>query len=147
MSVGVHHYRHAGLARSAHVLAAQVEPVGQPVHLHRSLGLPEPREDRVEIHRVRRPPPDQSSRRVAQRAHVRRLQRCEHAPRQLLPRGPLTAVNARLHPVELRQQVLGQIQRPVAPDVALDPTQQPERRELLVRLRDFLRLPPHVVGR
>ena len=40
---------HARLARQADVLVAQVEPVGQPVHLDRAALLREPGEDGLEV--------------------------------------------------------------------------------------------------
>ena len=56
------------------------------------------------------------------------------------------AWSADLHPVELREHVVGQVERAVREDVALDAAQDPERRELLVRGGDLLGLAPHVVG-
>ena len=64
----------------------------------------------------------------------------------LAPRHPLAAVDARLHPVELGEDVVGQVEPPVGEDVALDPAQDAERREPLVGRRDLLGLPADVVG-
>ena len=61
------------------------------------------------------------------------------------PRHPLPAVHARLHPVELREDVVGKVEPPVGEDVALDPAQDAERRQQLVRGRDLLGLAADVV--
>ena len=58
----------------------------------------------------------------------------------------LARVHARLHPVELREHVVREVERSVGEDVALDPAQHAERRDELVRGGDLLALPPHVVG-
>ena len=65
----------------------------------------------------------------------------------LRARHPLAAVDARLHPVELRQHVVGEVEPPVREDVALDPAQDAERREQLVRGGDLLALAADVVRR
>ncbi len=59
---------------------------------------------------------------------------------------PLARVDAGGDPVELVQDVVGQIQRAVGKDVALDAAQDPERRERLVGRGDLLALAAHVVG-
>ena len=56
------------------------------------------------------------------------------------------AVDARLHPVELGEHVVGEVEPPVGEDVALDPAQDAERREHLVRGGDLLALAADVVG-
>jgi hypothetical protein len=55
-------------------------------------------------------------------------------------------VHAGLHPVELGEHVVGQVEPPVGQDVALDPAQHAERRERLVGRRDLLALAADVVG-
>ena len=62
-------------------------------------------------------------------------------------RHPLPAVHARLHPVELGEDVVGKVEPAVGKDVALDPAQDAERREQLVGRGDLLALAAHVVGR
>ena len=119
---------------------------GQPVHLDRAALLGEPGEDGLEVDRVRRPVVDQPPGRVAEAADVGRVQRGQHALGQLLARAALAGVDARLHPVELGQQVVGQVERAVAADVALGSAQEAERRELLVGGRDLLGLAAHAVG-
>ena len=128
------------------MLVAQVEPGRQAVHLDRAALLGEPREDGLEVDRVRRAVVDQPPGRVAEAADVGRVERGEHALGQLLARRALAAVDARLHPVELGQQVVGQVERTVAADVALGAAQEAERRELLVGGRDLLGLAAHAVG-
>ena len=54
-------------------------------------------------------------------------------------------VHARLHPVELGKDVVGQVERPVRKDVALDPAQDAERCERLVRRGDLLGLSSDIV--
>jgi hypothetical protein len=54
----------------------------------------------------------------------------------------LAAVDACLHPLELREDVVGQVEPPVGEDVALDPAQDAERRQELVRGGDLLGLAP-----
>ena len=73
-------------------------------------------------------------------------ERLLHAPGELRPRHSLAAVHARLHPVELGEHVVGEIEAPVGEDVALDRAQDPERREQLVRGGDLAGLAAHVVG-
>ena len=75
----------ARLARQAHVLVAEVEPVREPVHLDRAALLGQPREDGLEVDRVRRPVVDQPPGRVAEAADVRATRapraRASSAPR------------------------------------------------------------------
>ena len=56
-------------------------------------------------------------------------------------------MDARLHPVELREDVVGEVEPAVGQDVALDPAQDAKRRQHLVRGRDLIGLAAHVVGR
>src|SRR5256885_9103971 len=51
------------------------------------------------------------------------------ALRQLPARHPLSAVHARLYPLEIREGVVGKIEPPVGKDVALDPAQDRVRSE------------------
>ena len=69
-----------------------------------------------------------------------------HAPCQLLARLPLPRVRRGLHPLELGEDVVGQVEAAVVEDVALGAAQDPERRELLVRARNLLGLAAQVVG-
>ena len=62
-------------------------------------------------------------------------------------RHPLAAVDARLHPVELGEHVVGEVEPAVREDVALDPAQDAERGQQLVGGGDLLGLTAHVVGR
>ena len=138
---------HAGAQRVADVLAAQVEPVGQAVDLERDALLERDLEHALEVERVLRPAVDEPARRMAEAAHVRVAQRLLDALRHLPPRHPLPAVHARLHPVELGEHVVGEVEPPVGEDVALDPAQDAERRQHLVRGRDLLGLAADVVRR
>ena len=63
--------------RSPHVLAEQVEPVGQAVHLERDARLERDLEDRVEVERVRRPVVEEPARRVREAARGRMAHRLD----------------------------------------------------------------------
>ena len=58
----------------------------------------------------------------------------------------LPAVHAGLDPVELSEDVVGEVEPPVGEDVALDPAQHPERSQLRVGRGDLLALAADVVG-
>ena len=58
---------------------------------------------------------------MAERGHVRILERRDGALRQLLARTALAAVDARLDPVELGEHVVGQVEVAVRENVAFDP--------------------------
>jgi len=136
----------AGFQRVADVLAAQVESIGQAVDLERDPFLERDVENALEVERVLRPAVDEPALGMAEAAHMRVAQRLLDALCHLAPRHPLPAVHARLHPVELGQDVVGKIEPPVGEDVALDPAQHPERRQEFAGSRDLLGLPADVVG-
>ena len=75
-------------------------------------------------------------------ADVGRVERREHALRQLLARSALAAVDARLHPVELGEHVVGEVERAVPADVALGAAQERGTARAFVGLGDLLGLPP-----
>ena len=77
---------------------------------------------------------------------MRVAQRLLHARGHLRARHPLAAVDARLHPVELGEHVVGEVEPAVGQDVALDPAQDAERRQRLVGRGDLLALAADVVG-
>ena len=104
-------------------------------------------EHALEVERVLRPAADDPARRMAEAAHVRVAQRLLDALGHLPPRHPLPAVHAGLHPVELGEHVVGEVEPAVGQDVALDPAQDAERRQQLVGGRDLLALAADVVGR
>jgi hypothetical protein len=83
---------------------------------------------------------------MAQAAHVRVAQRLLDALGHLPSRHPLPAMDAGLHPLELGQRVVGEVEPTVGEDVALDPAQDAERRQRVVGRRDLLGLPADVVG-
>ena len=128
------------------MLVAQVEPVGQAVHLERDAGLERDLDHALQVERVRRPVPDQPAGRMAEAAHRRMPHRLGHLARQRRALLALARVEAELHPVELGQHVVGQVERAVAADVDLGAAQDPERRELLVRGGDLLGLAAQRVG-
>ena len=102
------------------MLALQVEPIGQPVHLEGDAGLERDLVDPVEVERVLGPMSDQPPCRMAEAAHRGMTHRLGHSRGQLRARRPLTRVERELHPVELGQDVVGKVERAVAPDVAFD---------------------------
>ena len=122
------------------MLAAQVEPVRQAVHLHRDAPLQRDLEDRVEVECVLGAVPDEPALRMAQAAHRRVAHRLRHLRRQLRARRALARVQAQLHPVELGEDVVREVERAVGTDVALGAAQHAERRERLVRGSDLLPL-------
>ena len=126
---------------------AEVEPRRQAVDLERDAALDGERVGAVEVERVLRPAADHPPGRVAEAADVGVVERRLDAGGHLRARHPLAAVDARLHPVQLRQHVVGEVEPPVREDVALDPAQDAERREQLVRGRDLLALAADVVRR
>ena len=72
------------------------------------------------VHGGQRMPRREMTARV-EAAHMRVEECLLHALRHLGPRHPLAAVDAGLHPVELSEDVVGQVEPPVGKDVALDP--------------------------
>ena len=128
------------------MLAAQVEPGGQAVDLERDPVLERDLVHPLEVERVLRPAADEPARRMAEAAHVGVAQRLLDALGHLRARHPLAAVHAGLDPVELGEDVVGQVEPPVGEDVALDPAQDAERRQQLVGGGDLLALAAHVVG-
>ena len=135
-------------ARSARrTAAAEVEARSRPVHLERDALLERDSVDVIEVEGVLRAAADQPARCVAEAAHVGIAQRRLHAPGHLLSRHALAAVHARLHPVELGQYVVGEVEPAVGEDVALDAAEDAERRQELVRGGDLLTLAADVVGR
>jgi hypothetical protein len=84
--------------------------------------------------------------RMADRPQGRMVHRLERALRQLVSRLPLPRVHRRLHPLELIEDVVRQVERAVGEDVALAAAQHAERRELIVRGGDLFGLTAKVVG-
>ena len=68
------------------------------------------------------------------------VHRLDRSLRQLVAAPALAGVDARHHPVQLGEHVVREVERRVGPDVALDPAQDAERRQALVRGRDLLAL-------
>ena len=134
-----------GRERVAHVAGGEIEPVREPVHLDRHARLQRDLEDLLEIERVLRPVVEDPALRVRETARSRMAHRLEHALRERLPAPALARVEADLHPVELREHVVREVERAVRQDVGLDPAEQPERRQPLVRRCDLLALAAHAV--
>ena len=103
-------------------------------------------EGALEVERVLGAMPDQAPGGVTEAADRGMLHRV-HDPRgELPPRRPLPGVQRQLHPVELREDVVREVERAVADDVALDPAEHAEGRELLVHRGDLLGLPAQIVA-
>ena len=132
---------HAGAQRLAHELGGEVDAVREAVRLDRGARLEADLEQPLEVDRVRRAMVEDAPLRVADAAHRRVPGRLRHPHRHLLARLPLPGVDGGLHPVELRQHLVGEIERAVAEDVALAPPQDAEGRDELVRGGDLFALP------
>ena len=100
----------------------------------------------LQVERVLGPVADQPPGWMAETAHGRVTHRLDDARGQLLPGRALAGVQRELHPVELGEHVVGNVECAVAADVALDAAQHPERRERLVRRGDLDGLPPQRVA-
>ncbi len=72
--------------------------------------------------------------------------RLRHLARQLVACLALAGVQAELHPVELGQHVVGEVELAVAPDVDLRPSEDPKRSHLLVHGGNLLGLASQSVG-
>ena len=99
----------------------------------------------LEIESVRRTVIDDPPLRMAQRTHGRMSHRLRDLARQLVALLPLPGVQAELHPLELREHVVGKIERAVGPYIHLGASQHAEGRKLLVDRCDLLCLPPQSV--
>jgi hypothetical protein len=119
----------SGTQGVAHVFAAQVEAVGEAVHLERDVLLEGQLEHAVKVEGVLRATVDVAAFGVAQAAHVGVSERLLHALCHFRSRHPLASVDARLHPLEIREDVIGKIESPVGEDVALDAPQDPKWRQ------------------
>ena len=83
----------------------------QAVRLDRDPGLERDLEDGVEVERVGRPVVDDAPVRVAQARGRRMAHRLDHALRETVARLALSRVEADLHPLELREHVVGEVER------------------------------------
>ena len=126
--------------------AGEVEPVGQAVHLDRDARLERDLEDAVEVERVLGAVVEDPPLRMRETARGRMAHRLDDPVRDRLARRALAGVEADLHPLELGEDVVREVERAVREDVALAAAEDPERRQHLVRGRDLLGLAPEVVG-
>ena len=138
MRVGRADDLNAGSQRLADVLATQIEAWGEAVDLDRDSLLERDLEDPLEVDRVLGTAVDIAAGRVAEATHVRVEQRLLDTPRHLGRGHPLATVDAGLNPVELSEDVVGEVEPPVAQDVAFDTREHPERSEQLVGGGDLL---------
>src|SRR5438105_8282606 len=137
---------HAGFDGETHLLVPQVEPVRQPVRLERDALGERDLEHALQHQRVGRPVVDDPSLRVAEAAHGGMAHRLDDLLRQPVCVLSLSRVERELHPLELRERVVGEIERSVAPDVALGAAQDAERCKRGVHRVDLLRLTAQRAG-
>src|SRR5262249_12287216 len=124
----------------------KVDPVRQAVDLDRLAVTLRGLDHGLDVDRVWRPATDVAARRVAYARDVRVLERARRAGGELVAHLPLAAVDRGLHPAEPGEHVVGEVELSVRANVALDPGEDAEGREPLVRGGDLLGLPANVVG-
>ena len=125
--------------------ADEVEPVRQAVHLQRDARLERDLEDPLQVERVLGPVVEDPPLRVREARRSRMAHRLDDPVGERRAAPALAGVEADLHPLELGEHVVGEVERAVREDVALAAAQDPERREQLVRGGDLLALPADVV--
>jgi len=126
MGVGVDQDRHARLRRGSGVDLVEVAAVGVCVDLEHRAGANARLEHGLEVELVWRSLLDLAPAEVADAVDVGALDGADDAGGHRLGAHPEGRVDARDDPVELRQQLVGIIQRPVGEDVDLRPRQQPQ---------------------
>jgi hypothetical protein len=126
--------------------ARQIEAVREAVDLDRETCLERHFEHLVQVEGVLGAVVEDPPLRMAETARIRIPHGLGDDARQLRLGPPLACVQADLNPVQLCEDVVGEIEAAVREDVALDPAQHVERSETLVRGRNLLRLPAYVVG-
>ena len=133
------------LDRQAYLGAREVEAVWKAVRLQGDPGLQRDLEDGLEVEGVRRPVVDDPALRMAEARDRRVAHRLRHLAGERLTRLALAGVEAELHPVELGEDVGGEVEPALAQDVHLGPAQDAKRRQLLVGRGDLLALAAQVV--
>jgi hypothetical protein len=127
------------------VNVAQVEP-GRSLFTSTATPVSMATSKPAQIDRVLGSVPDQPAGRVAEAARGRVPHRVGDPRGELVPRRALAGVERDLHPVELGEDVVGEVERAVGQDVALAAAQDAERCQHLVRGGDLLRLAAELVG-
>ena len=136
MGIGRNGDSDTSLAGEPRVRVAQVQPVGLGVDLERGSRLRGPRDDALDVDVGSGPLQDPPAGQVSDAVDVRVVDRAQDAlGRVALERG----VHRRDDPVELREHLVGDVERAVGADVDLDSAQHPERLHALV---DGFDLPP-----
>ena len=100
----------------------------------------------LEVQRIRRPVVEDAPLRMREAPNRGVLHRLDHLGRQPRARVALARVEAELHPVELCEHVVGQVEPSVPKDVDLDAAKHAERGEAVVGLLDLLALSAQRVG-
>src|SRR5262249_25588898 len=125
------------LARGSGMDVAEIEPVGLRVDLEERPRLERLRDHAVEVEVSAWTTADLPRGRVPDAVDVRVLHRREDPLRRARVE---RAVERRDYPVAGGEISLGHVDAPVERDVDLDATQDPERRQTLVQIRDLLGL-------
>ena len=140
MRVGGHRHEHARLAGEPCVHVPHVEAVGLAVDLERRPRLDRARHDLLDVDVGPRTLVELAARQVADAVDVRVVDRGEQA----LGRAPVErCVERGDDPVELGEELVGDVDGPVGADVGLDAAQHPERLDAGVDLLDLLPLRLH----
>ncbi len=137
MPVARDHERHPGLAGEPCVRVAQVEPVGLGVDLEERARRQSALDHLLDLDRGRVADVDPPARQVADAIDVRARHRVQHPLGRVLVEA---RVDGRHHPVELLEDLVGDVELAVRANVHLDPLQDPEGRERLVERVDLLPL-------
>ena len=111
--------RDARRERLAHVRAGEVEPVREAVHLERDARLERDLEDPLQVERVLGPVVEDPALRMGEARRRRVAHRLDDAVGERLARPALAGVQADLHPLELGEHVVREVERAVREDVAL----------------------------
>jgi hypothetical protein len=125
----------------------QVHPVGRGIDLEGAAGLGRRRDDGIHVRREPLAREKQSAGRMAEDGHERIAHRADQPRRLLFARQPEARVHRRDHEIELRQELVAVVDRPVGEDVRLRSVEDPDVRETAPELPNLLRLGPHAVDR
>ena len=148
VGVGVDHHHAVERESQVEQRLGRIESFGTGVDLDRRAGRGARAEDRLGVEgRLRAAASDQDpARAVAEDVGVRALDGPEHPPGHLGCVHPELGVHAGHDHVELREQLVVLVERPVLEDVDLDPGEDPERRQLVVQVADDLELLAQALG-
>ena len=123
----------------------EVEPVREAVYFQGNAGLQRDLEDPLQIERVLRPVVEDPPLWVREARRGRMAHRLQDPVGERCAFPALARVKTDLHPLELREHVVGEVERAVRENVALAAAEDPERSEQLVGGRDVVRLPANEI--